>query len=94
MEQGDYVWQGAYVFDISLENGIGLRGGITHQENGAELWQNSVKRSLYIGNVLYTVSDAKIKMNNLENLNDIGEIQLPRWAFSIVVGDGCSESVY
>jgi len=36
-----------------------------------------VERSLYIGDVLYTISDAKIKMNNLENLDYINEVQLP-----------------
>jgi len=81
---GDYVWQGAYVFDISLD-GLALRGGITHLENDIELMKSgyyfsstySVKRSLYIDNVLYTVSDKKIKMNSLENLEAINEVELP-----------------
>ncbi len=84
-EYGDYVWQGAYVFDISLDEGLELRGRITHQEDDTELRKSgyyffsdhSVKRSLYIGDVLYTVSDAKIKMNSLENLEDINEVRLP-----------------
>jgi len=82
---GDYVWQGAYVFNISLDEGLGLKGRITHQEDDTELSKSgyyffspySVKRSLYIGDVLYTVSDAKIKMNSLENLDDINEVELP-----------------
>jgi len=37
----------------------------------------SVKRSLYIGDVLYTVSEKKIKMNNLDTLEEIKEIELP-----------------
>jgi len=82
---GDYVWQGTYVFDISLDEGLALRGGITHLENDTELMKSgyyffspySVKRSLYIDNVLYTISDKKIKMNNLENLNEINEVELP-----------------
>ncbi len=78
VEQGYDSWQGAYVFDISPEDGISLRGRITHQDDGSQPWQNSVKRSLYIGDVLYTVSDAKIKMNSLENLDDIAEVQLPQ----------------
>ncbi|MDH5793265.1 MAG: beta-propeller domain-containing protein [Candidatus Bathyarchaeota archaeon] len=32
--------------------------------------------ALYIENVLYTVSDKKIKMNSLEDLTEIKEIQL------------------
>ena len=72
-------WQGLYIFNITLSRGITLRGNITHQENGGIYWDSSywVKRALYIENVLYTVSDKKIKMNSLEDLTEIKEIQLP-----------------
>ena len=33
-------------------------------------------RSLYIDDVLYTISSAKIKMNNLGNLDYINEVEL------------------
>jgi uncharacterized secreted protein with C-terminal beta-propeller domain len=80
---GESVWQGAYVFDISLEHGLGLKGKITHC-NGSEsqkAWYYgssscSIERSLYIGDVLYTISDQKIGMNDLEALAKIGEIDL------------------
>ena len=73
-----WQWQGLYVFNITLSRGITLRGNITHQENGAIYWDSTyqVKRALYIENVLYTVSDKKIKMNSLEDLTEIKEIQL------------------
>jgi inhibitor of cysteine peptidase len=82
---GEYTWQGAYVFHISPEKGIELRGRITHHKDGDfnqtdYYWHSSgsdVKRSLYIGNVLYTISDAKIKMNNLDSLEQINELGLP-----------------
>ncbi len=81
---GDHVWQGAYVFDISLDELV-LKGRITHLENDTELMKSgyyfsspySVKRSLYIEKVLYTISDRKIKMNSLESLEEINEIELP-----------------
>jgi uncharacterized secreted protein with C-terminal beta-propeller domain len=80
---GESVWQGAYVFDLSLERGLELKGKITHC-NGSEsqkAWYYgssscSIERSLYIGDVLYTISDQKIKMNDLETLAKIGEIDL------------------
>lgn len=83
--RGDYVWQGAYVLEISLERGIVVRGRITHIENGEDLdksglyfWSPySVKRAIYIGDVLYTISDKKIAMNDLEDLSPLGEIELP-----------------
>jgi len=79
-----FVWQGAYVFDIYLEEGLVLKGRITHLEDDSDLMKNgyyfsspfSVKRSLYIDNVLYTISEKKIKMNSLENLEQINEIEL------------------
>jgi uncharacterized secreted protein with C-terminal beta-propeller domain len=80
---GEPVWQGAYVFDISVDGGLQLKGKITHIESPADLEQGlyyyspfAVERSLYIDDVLYTISDAKIKMNNLENLDYINEVQL------------------
>jgi uncharacterized secreted protein with C-terminal beta-propeller domain len=82
---GEYVWQGAYVFDLTLENGFVLKGRITHLENESELIKSGyyysspydVKRSLYMDDALYTVSDKMIKMNNLDNMNEINKIQLP-----------------
>jgi uncharacterized secreted protein with C-terminal beta-propeller domain len=82
---GEPVWQGAYIFHVSLDAGISLEGRITHIENLGDLEQEyyyfyspfSVTRSLYIGDVLYTISGAKIMMNNLENLDYINEVELP-----------------
>jgi len=76
---GNPVWQGAYVFSISLEEGFVLKGGITHFESGESVLNTAhwVKRALYIENVLYTVSSKKIKMNSLETLVPINEIEFP-----------------
>ena len=70
--------QGFFVFNITLANGFVLKGNITHQESGINDWdtQYHVRRGLYIENVLYTVSDKKIKLNNLENLVLLKEIPL------------------
>jgi inhibitor of cysteine peptidase len=82
-KQGNYyTWQGAYVFDISVDGGLELRDGITHFDSDADLSQIypssplAVERSLYIGDVLYTLSEAKIMMNDLENLEYINEVAL------------------
>jgi inhibitor of cysteine peptidase len=85
---GDFVWQGAYVFNVSLENGFVFKGGITHMENVNYFntpypvyypysTDYSVKRSLYIDDVLCTISDKMIKMNNLDDLSEINEVALP-----------------
>jgi len=81
MEDSSYhrvYWQGVYVFNMSLERGFVLKGNITHQETSTSYVEYGfqVERILYIDNVLYTISDKKIKMNCLETLDEIGEIEL------------------
>jgi len=80
---GEYKYQGAYVYNVNLENGFTLKGKITHSSEQEMLkagyyWNDeaSVKRSLWMENVLYTVSSSKIKANSLDNLNEIKEIVL------------------
>ena len=79
--QGGF-WQGAYVFNVTT-SGFTLRGGITHQENTTDtqyyygydynMW---VHRTLYINNTLYTVSNAKVLLNNLNTLALIADVNL------------------
>ncbi|UCG68753.1 MAG: beta-propeller domain-containing protein [Thermoplasmata archaeon] len=80
---GKLTWYGAYVFHISAEHGIDLKGGITHDEdfdpiqNNYGDWNLRVKRSFYIENVLYTVSNTMIKANNLDHLSEIKVVAFP-----------------
>ena len=86
---GDYSKQSAYVFDISVENGIELKGTVTHdlemqsEETDSDDtyyynydYGNSIKRTLYIDDVLYTISDNMVKMNNLNALDEINSVSL------------------
>ena len=96
---GEPVYQGAYVFNVSLDQGIQIKGRITHAENVTDPEQDyyyyrspfAVERSLYIDDVLYTISDAKIKMNNLENLDYINEVELPSSTWTPSFYDSRSE---
>jgi inhibitor of cysteine peptidase len=80
---GEYVNQGAYVFDIS-EDGIELRGTVSHIEDPEEYlksgyWFESdlqVQRSLYIEENLYTLSNGMIKVNNIQSLEELAVIDL------------------
>jgi uncharacterized secreted protein with C-terminal beta-propeller domain len=79
--QGGY-WQGAYVFNATA-SGFTLRGGITHAENATSSpyyygldYGQQVNRALYIGNTLYTVSNSKVQLNNLDTLALIAEVNL------------------
>ncbi|MDO8427864.1 MAG: beta-propeller domain-containing protein [Candidatus Diapherotrites archaeon] len=82
---GDYVIQGAFVYNVNLENGFTEQGRITHQDDpdafkksGYYYWGDGtdVKRSLYIDNALYTFSDRKILINDLNDLSLIKQLTL------------------
>lgn len=81
---GDYVWQGLYIFNVT-DKAITFKGRVTHLENSSDLSksgyyfrsQYEVKRSLYIEDWLYTISDKKIKINNLSTLEPFSEVELP-----------------
>jgi len=74
------VWQGAYVFNVTVSNGIAFRAGITHLATGQlPSWYNSsffVTRALYIGSVLYTISNNTVKMNSLSDLTELNTVSL------------------
>ncbi|VVB87933.1 Beta propeller domain protein [uncultured archaeon] len=76
------VWQGAYVFSVSPAGGFKLKGKISHLDDYEEqqfYWNSpsAVRRSLYMDDVLYTVSARKIKMNSLDNITEINSVDLP-----------------
>jgi inhibitor of cysteine peptidase len=69
------TFNGAHVFTITPSE-ITLKGRITHT-NETEIWNNQVRRSLFMDNVLYTISDGKIKANSLTDVSEISSIDLP-----------------
>jgi len=85
---GTQVWKGAYVLDIDLE-GISEKGRITHYDesdkicnvnnwNGQEYcyWEGDkdIQRSLYMDDVLYTISNSKVMANDLSDLDFVEEV--------------------
>ncbi len=79
---GQFVWQGVYVFKITPDQGIMLQGTSTHEnatETSLAYWNyNSfITRSLYIENILYTLSTNMIQMHDINTLALLGKIQLP-----------------
>ena len=87
---GTTVWQGAYVFSLTESGGFTLKGTITHlnpallnsqgqltNPNDYYNTQNDwITRSLFIGNTLYTISNAEVKLNNLTDMSQIGQVNL------------------
>ncbi|UCF12954.1 MAG: beta-propeller domain-containing protein [Thermoplasmatales archaeon] len=84
-EYGEFTFQGAYVIRLNLD-GFDIRGRITHvsddekQENeNWWFWRQSsayISRSLYIEDVLYTISNKMVKMNSLDDLSEIKSVEL------------------
>ena len=79
-----HVWYGAYVFGLTPQTGFTLRGTVQHGVDDSlhayyyGNWASEVRRSLYIGDVLYTMSSKQIMANSLENINTtIATIPLP-----------------
>ena len=76
-QQGDFVFQGAYVYNLTLKGGFTLKGKVTHydttdafQKSGQYFYGGSgeITRSLFIGNVLYTVSQSRLQLTDLTSM--------------------------
>jgi len=76
------IWQGAYVFSVTPESGFKLKGKVSHFDDFEEQYYywgspGAVRRSLFMDDVLYTLSAKKIVMNDLKNMSEINSIDLP-----------------
>ena len=79
---GESVFQGAYIYDLSVDDGFELRGTATHygdfeaEYNESYDYTKWLNRILYIGDYFYTVSEAFVKAHNMDDLDDAGEAVL------------------
>ena len=69
-------WSGFYVFDVNTLEGFNLKGTVTHSAENSRYYGMSNARSFYIDEVLYTASEGYLKMNSLNNLDEINSIKL------------------
>ncbi len=69
-------WSGFYVFDLTSSDGFDLKGTVTHSAEDSRYYGMSNARSFYIDQVLYTASEGYLKMNFLNNLEEINSIKL------------------
>jgi uncharacterized secreted protein with C-terminal beta-propeller domain len=73
-----FIFQGAYVYNISLDKGFSLKSKISHMK-GKELyeeWDNEIQRLVYIDEQLYALSHSKISSYSLDNYQFISELKL------------------
>ncbi len=77
---GDVVWQGAYVYRVSETSGFQYVGRIAHGNgtvNTTYGWYDSpiqIRRSVYIGDVLYTISETEVLASSLADLSEIRSV--------------------
>ncbi len=87
-----FAWQGVYIFNVDLTNGITIKGNITQLDNastylanpslantGSYPWGQSqyfITRSLYINNVLYTISQNRVQLNSLSDFSLLAKVEL------------------
>jgi len=75
-------FQGLLVYNIDLVNGFTEKGRITHYATETNKsyysydYLNNIKRGMFINNTLYTVSENKIKANDLNTLKEINSLDL------------------
>jgi len=85
LEYGQFVFQGAYIYNFDLNSGFTLKGKITHiseeeYKKSGEEWYDSNKnidRILYIENNIYTLSNGMVKANNLSDLKELNSVIIP-----------------
>jgi uncharacterized secreted protein with C-terminal beta-propeller domain len=90
------VFVGAYVYGLDLQNGFKLKAKITHlnSEDMSTLlkdgylsnWEKTIQRIIYIGDTLYTVSQASVKANSLSNMTELKMIDLAGTIWNIGYG--------
>lgn len=84
-------YQGAYIYNIDLVNGIKLKGKITHNDVSKTNKNTSmfdgqyyVDRILYIKDTLYTLSNGLIKANDINTLKEKSKLNLKTFDYSKV----------
>ena len=77
-DKKDYVSEGYLVYKVNLD-GFKLKGSITHEKKTSNYfyyYNTKLLRGLYIDDNLYTVSESKIKVNDLKTLKEIKSIDV------------------
>lgn len=75
------TWQGAYVLTVGADGGLSVKGRITHVPNPGDpaypAYRGSpyaVRRALYIGDYLFTISASMVKVNSLADLAEVNSL--------------------
>ncbi|MGG0716944.1 beta-propeller domain-containing protein [Robertmurraya massiliosenegalensis] len=74
----NFIFQGAQVYNIDLNQGFRLKSEISHMKGNQpyEEWENEIRRLLYIDDTLYVLSNSKITSHSLTDYKLKGELLL------------------
>jgi len=82
-QYGEFTFQGAYVFNLTVGSGFQLKGRVSHADATSLLKTgdyfpacSNVVRSAYIGETLYTVSQSKVLANDLSTMQSTSGLTL------------------
>jgi uncharacterized secreted protein with C-terminal beta-propeller domain len=91
-QYGSFVWQGVYIFEVSVDGGFVVKGNVTQFDNPTVLFNDPsltirsdypwtdydhfISRSLYIDDVLYTFSQSRVQLNSLADFSLIAQVDL------------------
>jgi len=73
--EGGQSYNGAMVFKITKED-IKLRGIVDHSQGNDEYYGSMVERNLFIEELLYTKSPSLLRINKIDDLSSVAEIEL------------------
>jgi len=85
-EYGDYTFQGAYVWRLTLDDGFQFLGRVTHQPNDDQFLKssyyygssdNDVVRAAYVNDTLLTFSNNRLELHHLYDLTAYGQVAYP-----------------
>lgn len=85
-QYGEFVFQGAYVYKLNLDDGFELRGKVSHLDDDSAYlksgywmdYEASIQRSLYIDDVLYTLSFKRLQLNDLKDLSKLKALEFEK----------------
>lgn len=79
------TFQGAVVYTINADKGFSQRGRVTHYDNAdilkmGDYWpyryDSTIQRMLYMDDVLYSVSQNKVKANNINTIKELNSLKI------------------
>ncbi|WP_156288840.1 beta-propeller domain-containing protein [Oceanobacillus salinisoli] len=81
-EDQSFVYEGAFLYHITPENGIQLSNSLTHQKEVQQKeypdYESEIKRMISVGDFLYTFSYDQFTVYDINEKLTIHEVQLPK----------------